>query len=75
MPAVVDAGSDQPAESAANGFTSWTVDDEFRVDLERVKAMVASTPLEIVFAFCPEITQVIAPAVLLHKIDLAPAVA
>jgi hypothetical protein len=45
------------------------------VELERVKAMVATIPLEIALAFCPDTTQVIAPALLLHETDLAPAVA
>lgn len=59
----------EPPEEAATPLESCIADEVSVVEAEMVKARLAATPFDIVLELTFHITQVEAPAVLLHSID------
>jgi hypothetical protein len=74
LPVPVAETVEPPAETPL-ALESAINDDVSEVELEMVKAMVATTPLAMVFRLAPEITQVETPAELLQLSVLPAAVA
>jgi hypothetical protein len=59
-----------PCASVARLLANSTGEEVFVVELDTVSDIVARSPLEIGIALRPHSTQVMAPALLLHVIDL-----
>jgi hypothetical protein len=69
-PLALEAAKDAPVESAAAALESWTGDDVLVVELEIVRATVATTPSEMAVEFIPQTMHFRTPAAVLHEIDL-----
>lgn len=75
VPPVTDVGSMEPLASDESGLESCKVEDVSVVALDKLNAIVATTPVPIVVAFAPDTIQIIAPVPGAQLTDLFAAVA